>query len=77
MFTYLEIGWAMIEKLQHVPDVLRVLYHEIQLHVEFTAYELHMKKENKNKTKMYNIHHGYNSYNVSYATMLTSKVYSN
>lgn len=43
MFTYLEIGWAMIEKLQHVPDVLRVLYHEIQLHVEFTAHELRIK----------------------------------
>lgn len=43
MFTYLEIGRAMIEKLQHVPDVLRVLNHEIQLHVEFTAHELHIK----------------------------------
>jgi len=37
----------MVEKLQHVPDVLRVLYHEIQLHVELTAHELHIKKRRK------------------------------
>lgn len=43
----------MVEKLQHVPDVLCVLYHEIQLHVEFTAYELE-KKNNSLKTLMYN-----------------------
>lgn len=43
----------MIEQLQHVPDVLRVLYHEIQLHVEFTAYELHIKKNN-NRNMFYN-----------------------
>lgn len=35
----------MIEQLQHVPDVLRVLYHEVELHVEFTAYELHIEKK--------------------------------
>lgn len=35
----------MVEKLQHVPDVLRVLYYEIQLHVEFAAHELHIKKK--------------------------------
>lgn len=33
----------MIEELQHVPDVLRVLYHKVELHVEFTAHELHRK----------------------------------
>jgi len=46
----------MVEKLQHVPDVLRVLYHEIQLHVELTAHELHMKKKEENslKTLTYN-----------------------
>lgn len=50
--AYLEIGWAMVEKLQHVPDVLRVLYHEIQLHVEFTAHELQHKKRGKRVQKV-------------------------
>jgi len=35
----------MIEELQHMPDVLRVLYHEVQLHVEFAAHELQKKTE--------------------------------
>ena len=30
----------MIQKLQHVPDVLRVLDHEVQLHVELSPHEL-------------------------------------
>jgi hypothetical protein len=35
----------MIKELQHMPDVLRVLYHEVQLHIEFAAHELHRKME--------------------------------
>lgn len=39
-FAYLEIGRAMIEQFQHMPDVLCVLNHEVQFHVEFAAYQL-------------------------------------
>lgn len=39
-FAYLEIGRAMIEQFQHMPDVLCVLNHEVQFHVEFAAHQL-------------------------------------
>lgn len=39
-FAYLEIGRAMIEQFQHVPDVLCILNHEVQFHVEFAAHQL-------------------------------------
>lgn len=38
--THLQVGRAVVEQLQHVPDVLRVLDDEVQLHVELAADEL-------------------------------------
>lgn len=30
----------MIQELEHMPDILSILYYEIQLHVEFASNEL-------------------------------------
>lgn len=38
--AYLEIGPAMIEQFQHMPDILCVLNHEVQFHVELTTHQL-------------------------------------
>lgn len=38
--AYLEIGRAMIEQFQHVPDILCVLNHEVEFHVEFASHQL-------------------------------------
>jgi hypothetical protein len=37
----------MVEQLQHVADVLRVLDHKVQLHVEFAAHQLKQVKIQK------------------------------
>jgi hypothetical protein len=34
----------MVEQLQHVADVLRVLDHKVQLHVEFATHQLKQVK---------------------------------
>ncbi|KAE8745311.1 hypothetical protein FOCC_FOCC007996 [Frankliniella occidentalis] len=38
--THLEVGRAVIQELQHVPDVVRVLDDEVELHVELAAHQL-------------------------------------
>lgn len=42
--NYLQIWRAVIQKLQHVLDVLCILNNEIQFHVEFASNQL--KREN-------------------------------
>lgn len=42
--NYLQIWRAVIQKLQHVLDVLRILNNEIQFHVEFASNQL--KRDN-------------------------------
>ena len=37
---YLEGVRAVVQELQHVPDVLRVLDHEVQLHVKLAPDQL-------------------------------------
>lgn len=49
--AYLEIGRAMIEQFQHVPDILRILNHEVQLHVEFAAHQLRTKQADRHSIR--------------------------
>jgi hypothetical protein len=37
----------MVEQLQHVADVLRVLDHKVQLHVEFATHQLKQVRKHK------------------------------
>lgn len=37
---YLQTGGAVVQQLQHVLDVLCILDHEVQLHIEFSSHQL-------------------------------------
>lgn len=44
--THLQVGRAVVQQLQHVPDVLGVLDDEVQLHVELAPDQLQEEDEN-------------------------------
>lgn len=43
--TYLQVGRAVVQELQHVADVVRVLDDEVELHVELAAHQLRDKQD--------------------------------
>lgn len=45
----------MIQKLQHMFDILRILYHKIQFHIELTADQLRKQKYEKSEKQYINM----------------------